>query len=154
MIVTKNNKKIYHYTECGLDNVYLLNGFKEHKTEYGSGIAFTCVEGLHKAISLNIIRRDSKLSGNELRFLRKELELTQIQLANYLGVKPLAINRWEVEKVAINPLADRLVRLLYLEKALGNPHVLELLETLQELHDIDRPIHLRLKKDEGWQSAA
>ena len=155
MIVIKDGKKMYHYKECGLDNVFLLNGFKEHETEYGKGISFTCIEGLHKAISLHIIRRDNKLSGKDFRFLRKELELTQQQLAKYLGIKPLEINRWELEKTAgINPLADRLLRLLYLEKTLGNPHVLELLETLQELPDNPRPIKLKLKKDDGWQNAA
>ncbi len=145
---------MYRYKECGLDNVFLLNGFKEHDTEYGAGIAFSCVEDLHKAISLNIIRRDGKLSDKEVRFLRKELELTQVQLANYLGAKPLEINRWEVGKNAINPAADRLIRLLYLEKVLGNPHVLELLEKLQELPDTNRPIKLKLKRGDGWQDAA
>ncbi len=155
MIITKDGKKMYRYKECGLDNVYLMNGFKEHETEYGKGISFTCVEGLHKAISLQIVRRDGKLSGKEFRFLRKELELTQAQLAKYLGVKPLEINRWEQGKTeTTNPLADRLIRLLYLEKALGNPHVLELLESLQELPDEARAIKLRLKKDDGWQNAA
>jgi putative transcriptional regulator len=31
----------YHYTECGLDNVYLENGFTVHKTAYGRGVSIS-----------------------------------------------------------------------------------------------------------------
>jgi hypothetical protein len=31
--------KPYHYTECGLDDVFLLNGYERVKTEYGTGIS-------------------------------------------------------------------------------------------------------------------
>ena len=30
---------MYHYRECGLRNVWLANGFDEHDTPYGPGIA-------------------------------------------------------------------------------------------------------------------
>lgn len=152
--VTIKGKRAYHYKSCGLDNVYLLNGFHEEKTEYGAVVSFTYVEELHQAISLRIIRQDGKLSGKEFRFLRKELELTQQQLAQYLGCSVLEINRWENGKNTINPAADRLLRLLYLEQALGNPHVLELLKQLQEMPDEKVTIRMRLKPSEGWQNAA
>jgi len=154
MIITQSNgKKIYHYKQCGLDSVYLLNGFSEHQTEYGQAVSFKNVKELHKAISLFIIRQESKLSGKEFRFLRKELELTQEQLAKYLGFSVLEINRWEDEKNKLNPACDRLIRLLYIEHSLGNPHVLQLMQDLQETHANNNTIRLQLKKD-GWQNAA
>jgi len=36
----------YHYRECGLDNVWLLNGYELHDTPYGKGVSFVDVEGL------------------------------------------------------------------------------------------------------------
>ena len=154
MIITQTNgKKIYHYKQCGLDSVYLLNGFTEHKTEYGNAISFKNVKELHKAISLVIIRQEGKLSGKEFRFLRKELELTQEQLAKYLGFTVLEINRWENEKNKLNPACDRLIRLLYIEHSLGNPHILQLMQDLQDMQENKANIKFQLKK-EGWAKAA
>ena len=36
----------YHYTMCGLDYVYLTNGYREHVTEYGSGISIERADAL------------------------------------------------------------------------------------------------------------
>lgn len=149
-IVKKKGKKIYHYKSCGLDNVFLMNGFREEETEYGRAVAFSDIAGLHMAIALYIIRQDGKLSGKEFKFIRRELELTQEQLAKYLGVATQEINRWETAKNKINPAADRLLRLLYLEVKLGNPHVLELLKQLQEMPDNEGTIKLRLTKQK-WE---
>lgn len=30
---------MYHYTQCGLDNVWLENGYKVKKTAYGQAVA-------------------------------------------------------------------------------------------------------------------
>ena len=30
---------MYHYRECGLRNVWLANGFEQHETPYGPGVA-------------------------------------------------------------------------------------------------------------------
>ncbi|TWP39194.1 transcriptional regulator, partial [Xylella fastidiosa subsp. fastidiosa] len=38
---------MYHYTESGLGNVWLRNGFTVHKTPYGDGIAIDNLPSLH-----------------------------------------------------------------------------------------------------------
>jgi putative transcriptional regulator len=40
----------YHYTECGLDNIYLLNGFDPVETPRGKGVTIRNIDGLHRAI--------------------------------------------------------------------------------------------------------
>ncbi len=41
----------YHYTECGLNNIYLINGFKINKLQDGNEEIFIQdLHGLHKAI--------------------------------------------------------------------------------------------------------
>ena len=67
----------YHYTECGLDDVYLLNGFQFHETPYGPGVSIHDVDGLHRAIVLSLCESQRSLTGNEVRFIRKQLEQTQ-----------------------------------------------------------------------------
>jgi putative transcriptional regulator len=70
-------KRRYHYTESGLDNIYLVGGVAHHKTPYGEGVSIVNTEGLHKAIGLWLIDLPKPLIGTELRFLRLEMELTQ-----------------------------------------------------------------------------
>lgn len=104
----------YHYTQCGLDDVFLLNGYKRHQTSYGSGATVENAEGLHHAIAAHLCRNKAFLSSKEFRFLRKLLDLTQAELAVFLGCDAQSIARWEKGKTEVNGAADKLVRVLYL----------------------------------------
>jgi DNA-binding transcriptional regulator YiaG len=86
---------MYHYRECGLPNVYLVNGYREAEMPYGRGVSIEDVEGLHMAIAQALIEEKPSLSGLEVRFIRKLLELTQTQLAQMLGVEDQSVRRWE-----------------------------------------------------------
>ena len=74
------NVEKYHYAGCGLDDIYLINGFTRVATNYGDGVTVNDVDGLHKAIGRNLAINKKELSGKELRFLRKEIDLTQAEL--------------------------------------------------------------------------
>src|ERR1700730_4901525 len=50
----KTASQPYQYTQCGLDDVYILNGYKRRQTPYGSGITVENVEGLHEAIAQHL----------------------------------------------------------------------------------------------------
>ena len=65
---------MYHYRECGLRNVWLANGYDEHDTPYGPGIAIHDVEGLHRAVAHGIVNKGGNPTGAELRFLRQEMD--------------------------------------------------------------------------------
>ena len=64
----------YHYTQCGLDYVYLENGFRLEETPYGAGVSIEDADELHEAIALSIITSPHAIRGQELRFLRAMLE--------------------------------------------------------------------------------
>lgn len=103
---------MYHYRECGLPNVYLANGYREVQTPDGSAIAIEDIEGLHMAIARDLVDAKPVLSGSEVRFIRKFLNLTQSQLADLLGVEDQSVRRWE--KIARVPRqADHGVRLVF-----------------------------------------
>ena len=75
----------FRYLACGLDNVFLTSGFVR-KERAGQWItAVEDADGLHKAISMHLVLRRKQLSGKEVRFLRKRLELTQAELGKLLG---------------------------------------------------------------------
>jgi transcriptional regulator with XRE-family HTH domain len=61
-----------------------------------------------------IIKETFLMSGGELRFIRKELSLTQKSLGDLLGVDAQTVARWEKEETKLDSKADRLVRLEYL----------------------------------------
>lgn len=102
----------YHYTECGLDNVF-IEGMEQVQDHAGEDtITIPAIGLLHKAIAEGIVMLPSKMSGRELRFLRSEMGMTQEQLASILKVNLLTISRWEREENPITDTAEMLVRLL------------------------------------------
>jgi len=91
-----------HYTACGLDNVYLCSGFIREEFD---GEIYTSVKSMDHlymmiAFSLSIKRR--QLTGKELRFLRKYLDLTQNEMSDRLDVHRKTINAYECERKAIS----------------------------------------------------
>lgn len=109
-------KSIYHYTESGLPNVYLRNGFTLESSDYGETVAIHDVDDLHRAIGRRLALETPLLGGREVRFLRRELDLSQLQLAEVLGVGETSVRGWENDRTPIGRPAERLLRVLYLEE--------------------------------------
>lgn len=144
---------MYHYTESGLRNVWLENGYREEVTPYGKGVAIEDVEGLHKVIGISLAKEKPTLTGLEFRFLRKELGLSQARLAQWWGYDAQSVANWE-KRGKVPKIADRFIRAFYLEKISGNPSVVEIVERLS---DMDRQEKQRLTFKEttrGWKLAA
>ncbi len=143
----------YRYTECGLDNVWLANGFTRYDTPYGPGVAIDDVDGLHRAIARRLVHARRPLAGKEVRFLRKELDLSQEGLAALLGCTGQTVARWEKDETTIPGAADRLLRLLYLEREEAGPRIHELLEILSQEGSSRDERHL-FEAEHGWRPAA
>ena len=58
-------------------------------------MTFDDIDGLHRTIGIALVGKRARLTGNEFRFLRLELLLSQASLAKILGVRELTIGRWE-----------------------------------------------------------
>ena len=146
---------MYQYLESGLDNVFLRNGYKIHKTPYGEGVSITNSDGLHKAIGRTIINAPKPINGAELRFLRVQLDLSQHDLAELLGTGEQAVRRWEKNRTKDMPgPEDRLLRQLYSEFIGGDG---TLRERVQRLADLDRQEYERICMNEtkrGWEAKA
>lgn len=140
------------YRECGLDDVYLLNGYEVHQTPYGDGISVENVEGLHEAIALNLVRNKGLLKGKEVRFIRKLLGWTQADLARRLRCNVQSVARWESGKTEINGPADMLTRAFFLGSKNKNLQLLEFANEVAELNIVEHPQYFR-ETSEGWQPA-
>ena len=106
---------------------------------------------------MDIVNSNPALTGEEVRFLRKELELSQVNLASGLGVSESTIRGWENNCQPITPPAERLLRVLCQEHFSGNSHVRELIRKISEQnHDEylqQRRITLE-SSENGWHKAS
>lgn len=142
----------YHYTESGLQNVWLNNGFKTRKTPDGDAVAISDADGLHQAIGRHIASK-GYMTGKEFRFLRKELDLSQNRFANWIGLTEDMVSKWE-RLGRVPKAACRFMQAIYLEKIDGNVKITEMVERLANL---DREEESRLvfeDTNEGWREAA
>jgi putative transcriptional regulator len=147
--------KRYRYTASGLDWVYLANGFHVENTAYGRGIVIENVDDLHDAIARTIIGSPRAIRGQEVRFLRAALDLSQSHLARMLGVKPLAVKRWEAARSKGLPgTADRALRLLYAGKMGDRRLVQRVIELLSELDEIENTPQVFSETAQGWERKA
>lgn len=125
----------YHYTQSGLDNVWLENGYQILETPYGSGVAIDDVEGLHRAIGAALTEKPGRLTGAEFRFLRQELGMTQARMGEMVGRTSQAVAIWEKSK-KVRPEADFLVRHIYKQSALNGRELY--VETVDRLRAKDQ----------------
>jgi putative zinc finger/helix-turn-helix YgiT family protein len=77
-------------------------------------IAVPRIEELHRAIAFAVVQKRERLSGIEVRFLRKYLGYAATDFARTIGVDKATVSRWENEKEPIGTTADRLLRLMVL----------------------------------------
>lgn len=110
----KHKEGEYHYTESGLDNVYLASGFSYIESPRGTHVQIDDIDGLHRIIGETLVNNHKNLSGKEVRFLRIEMGMSQTALARHLGVSDRAVIRWEKAQAGQLPsTAEASIRMLY-----------------------------------------
>ena len=144
--------ELHHYRACGLDNIFLLNGFTVRETRHGRAVSIEDIDGLHRAIGTHLAREKRILTGAELRFLRVELGLSQKLLGMLLGKAAQTVARWEKGHSRIDGTADRVVRVLYAEQTGENGKTRNMLQDLAALDDLVGDDEIRFEDtDEGWR---
>ena len=147
-------KKPYHYTECGLDYVYLVNGFEPIDTGYGPVVQVMNASKLDRAIADVVVRRQSRLVGREVRFLRGILDMTQAELGKALGKDAQSIARWEKGKTEIPPTEDIAIRQIYLEKTGRRQRFIDTGRQVAELKKRIDEVKFKVKRRREWAVAA
>lgn len=143
---------MYHYTESGLRNVWLTNGYTFKSIDGEAAVAISGADELHETIGRTLAHKPY-LTGTELRFLRKELGLSQKRLADLIGSTEQTVSLWE-RKGRMPRGYDRLIRILYLESLDGNVKVQEMIDRLV---DLDKRAEEKLVFEDtgsGWKKAA
>lgn len=147
---------MYHYTDSGLNNVYLANGYDEIETPYGKSVSIHDLDGLHAAIGMGIIERPV-MNGDEFRFLRIELGLSQLEVANLFSVGETAVRNWEKGRTTagVPGTPANLMRALYVESLNTKGRIREILDRISKLNREMHAMEMRLEEtDTGWKLAA
>lgn len=100
----------------GLPNVYLVGGVTVESAGEDQTTAYSNLDGLYKAIARAIAIRSGSMGCNELRFLRKRLEITQADVAALGGKTEQAAAKWEKGTLPIPKAEANLLRLLTLSR--------------------------------------
>ncbi len=140
---------MYHYTDGGLRNVWLANGYTIKDTPYGQAVAIQDQQELTTALCVALIRKKARLTGVEFRYIRLSMLMSQASLGRALGRTEQAVAIWE-KSGKVPKFADTLIRVIYAAQANGNEKVKNIIHAM---NDTERAIHIIMKDTpKGWQS--
>jgi DNA-binding transcriptional regulator YiaG len=141
-----------HYTACGLDDVYLVNGFTREFVDGEEYLTIADLDGLWKAIGLHVVNTKKVLGAKDIKFLRDQMDMTQAELGSLLRVSDQTVARWEKGETKFVPgPADFMLRILFLSSPAAQPQGNDILQEIKKLcEDIitrdesaPRPVHFR-----------
>lgn len=144
------SKDKLHYTACGLDYVYLFDGFDLYEDEDGDiSYAIHNAEKLHEAIAYGVITEVPHLRGMELRFLRSFLKVSQGCLAKCLKRTRAMVANWEKNPEGDLPdQTEILLRMFVMEHLKGNTTLKRMFRILESIENSqDGELLLENKKD-------
>jgi DNA-binding transcriptional regulator YiaG len=100
-----------------------------------------------------VIHKPARLSGAEVKFLRKHLGWSGADFAAHVGVDPTTVSAWENERKPFGTSSDRLLRLMVARQAPVEDYSLDELTKIADVQGPPRQVEIR-SKDHGWQIAA
>lgn len=142
---------MYRFTDGGLRNVWLSNGYIEHNTKYGKGVSFQDLDGLTQVICKTLVMKPGKLTGAEFRYIRSNMLLSQKSLGGMLGYTEQAVAKWE-KSGKIPKVVEYFVRQMYLEKHKGNSKVCSMIDVLNLIDRITNTKIIISEKSSKWTS--
>ena len=145
----------YHYTESWLDYVWLANGFTRHDTPDGSGVSITAADQLHDVIARAIVTSEGRIGGQDVRFLRSMLGISQAGLGDILGLSRASVARWEgAFDEPISETADRVLRLYFALTKLDDETAHEVRALLDKIDDLKAQLTLEENAAGQWMKVA
>lgn len=137
--------------QLGLPNIVLLDVPVRRCTQCQEyEVVFPKIARLHRLIANVLIRKQTRLTGDEIRYLRKYLGWASNDLARRVGVAPETVSRWENSHEPIGAVPDRTLRLMVaVEKPVDN-YTAEALDAITL--DEPKPTSMRVEvKEEGYE---
>ena|SRR5579864_6874165 len=135
----EGHKGAYQYLESGLDSVFLKDILVFHCTKCNAIVPeIPAVGVLHRVIALRLLKKNTLLTGKELRFLRKLCGYSVAEFTEIMGSTKQVVSHWENQSTHGDG-TDRTVRLLVLGKLVreiaGQPDPILKNVTVEQLSD-------------------
>ena len=107
--------KPFEYKDCGLPNVDLM-GIVQYKCQACGEMyaSLPKIKQLHRLIGMTLCCKKEKLSGIEIRYLRKEMGLRAIDFALVLSIKPETLSRIENNTQDTGDTLEKLIRSMFM----------------------------------------
>ena len=132
------------YRACGLDQIYLLNGYDLEDHDGEQHMSVQKMEELHQAIGRHLVTHRKGLVPKEIRFLRNTMDLTQAELAARLGNNAQSVARWEKGECEVPGASEKLLRVVFLASLFTDAEMSALKEflnsSLSALDELDETV--------------
>lgn len=115
------------YPHFALPNLYLVNGYLEVETPYGSAREYTCEDELEQCVRRILLRKPERLRGWDLRFLRNGLSLSQVEFGQMVDRDAQTVARWEKSAEPVPKFVDQTIRTRFAAKFESGMEIEELL---------------------------
>lgn len=106
----------YRFTSSGLDNVYLQGEGVAHRRCPACGeesVEIHAMGPLLGKIARMVAGKSDRLTGGEIRFLRKSMRMRANEFAGLAGISAEALSRIENGHDPVSAQVDRIVRLIH-----------------------------------------
>ena len=110
-LAVNNKKEPVYETEMFGVTVSLINAVTVTFCGCDEEITIPNQRGLIAAMALVRAGMPQKLSGKEIKFLRKVMDKPANEMAVFLDVDPATLSRWENDKVPISIIAEKFMRM-------------------------------------------
>jgi putative zinc finger/helix-turn-helix YgiT family protein len=139
----------YRYTACGLSNVTLIGVEVKRCSKCGDHeVVIPRIEELHRVLAAAVVRQATRLTKDEIRFLRKCLGYSGVDFAKLIGVSAETISRWENGREKIASSTEKLIRMLVVHTQPTRSYPIETLATITEERS-PKPLGVR-PKGKSW----
>jgi DNA-binding transcriptional regulator YiaG len=106
------------------------------------------LNGLMNTIAFAVVGKPCKLTGHDVRFLRKYIGVSADEFSELVKVQPETLSRWENNQQDIGKNSDRLIRFVVVSKSEDlRMQMEEFLKKYRQLSDCDSPRKSQLKID-------
>lgn len=152
---THNGREVHLYRECGLPNVVLVGVEIRRCRNCGEyAVKIPNILGLHRVIATTLSGKASRMTGDEVKFLRKYLGYTGVDFGRQMNVTAETVSRWETGHGPIGVLADRLLRSMVLSQQPVTSYPARTAPPIDRTNQPDsQPVRITMDANGEWKVA-
>jgi hypothetical protein len=120
------SEKMRHLDTWSIDNIYIVNGYNEIRTEYGPSVSYENFDQLQKFVSFCLLKLKRPLLGKEMVYLMSD-QIGFPDIARHINFlypdrQPLEVRELYMMHIRNEPIldvVDKLIRRLVLDNSLS-----------------------------------